>query len=164
MLVVETVSVEFAALPGESAALDGLIDDWGPEGEIEALKPTVPLKPPRLANEMVELPVEPGCIAMYEGLAPIMKSFRATTLTDTRAEWRRLPLAPVTMTWYEPGANVLPAPKVRVEDDVPPALTETFTGFRVAVGPAGGTVAERFTAPEKPLRLVKAMVEVAEDP
>lgn len=113
---------------------------------------------------MIELPVEPGSIAMYEGLADIVKSFAETTLTDTRTEWERLPLAPVTMTSYEPGATVLAAPKVRVEDDVPPALTETLTGFRVAVGPAGETVAERLTALEKPFRLVKATVEVAEDP
>ena len=59
---------------------------------------------------------------------------------------------------------MLAAPKVRVEDDVPPTLTETLTGFRVTIGPAGETVAERFTAPEKPFRLVKATVEVAEDP
>ncbi len=53
---------------------------------------------------------------------------------------------------------------IRDEDDVPPALTETLTGLRATVGPAGEAVAERLTVPEKPFRLVKVTIEVAEDP
>jgi len=73
-LVVETVSVEFAVLPDESASLEGSIDSWGPEGETEAIKLTVPLKPLEPASDMMELPVEPGSIAMYDGFAEIVKS------------------------------------------------------------------------------------------
>ena len=61
-------------LPDESASLEGSIDSWGPEGETEATKLTVPLKPLEPASDMMELPVEPGSIAMYDGFAEIVKS------------------------------------------------------------------------------------------
>ena len=53
---------------------------------------------------------------------------------------------------------------VRVEGAELPALNETLEGFSVTVGPEGETVDERLTVPANPFRLVKVMVDVAEEP
>ncbi len=53
---------------------------------------------------------------------------------------------------------------VRVEVPVPPSVTLGLVGLTLAIGPAGLTEGERFTAPENPLRLVRVMVDVAVPP
>jgi hypothetical protein len=49
---------------------------------------------------------------------------------------------------------------------LPPLLADrlTMVGFRLADGPEGITVSDRLTVPEKLLRLVRLMVDVAEAP
>jgi hypothetical protein len=53
---------------------------------------------------------------------------------------------------------------LRVE--LPPlfAVKLTIVGFRLADGPEGVTLFDRLTVPEKLLRLVRLMVDVAEEP
>jgi hypothetical protein len=53
---------------------------------------------------------------------------------------------------------------LRVE--LPPlfAVKLTIVGFRLADGPEGITLSDRLTVPEKLLRLVRLMVDVAEEP
>ena len=53
---------------------------------------------------------------------------------------------------------------VSVDVAVPPLVSVMLEGFRDAVRPEGETFVERETVPAKPLRLVKVIVEVAEDP
>ena len=53
---------------------------------------------------------------------------------------------------------------VRVVEDVPPAVSATLTGLRLVEGPEGVIVAESDTVPENPLRLVRVIVEVADEP
>ncbi len=50
---------------------------------------------------------------------------------------------------------------VRIEEPVEFAVRVTLAGLNDAVGPAGETTTERDTVPEKPKRLVIAIVEVA---
>jgi len=54
---------------------------------------------------------------------------------------------------------------VSVELPEPPELRVTVDGFRVAVAPDDGrTELESVTVPEKPLRLVRLIVEVPGEP
>ncbi len=51
-----------------------------------------------------------------------------------------------------------------MEDPDPPDDRLTLVGLRDAVSPEGETVAERETVPVKPLRLVRLMADVPDDP
>ena len=53
---------------------------------------------------------------------------------------------------------------VRVEDPDPPGERVTVDGLRESVGPEGEMIAARDRLPDSPLMLVKAMVELEEDP
>jgi hypothetical protein len=52
----------------------------------------------------------------------------------------------------------------KVELPTPFELSVTVPGLRFGRGPRGEADAERLTVPENPLRLVKVMVDVPEDP
>jgi hypothetical protein len=52
----------------------------------------------------------------------------------------------------------------KVELPTPFDASVTVPGLRFVEGPRGETDAERVTVPENPLRLVKVMVDVPEDP
>ena len=53
---------------------------------------------------------------------------------------------------------------VRVDVPVPPPVRVMLEGFRDVVRPEGETFLEREIVPAKLLRLVKVMVETAEEP
>ena len=53
---------------------------------------------------------------------------------------------------------------VRVDVPVSPPVRPMLEGFSDAVRPEGETFVERETVPAKPLRLVKVMVEITEEP
>ena len=54
---------------------------------------------------------------------------------------------------------------VRVAEPEPPELRIMLVGLKVTVEPVEGeTVFDRVTVPEKPLRLARLMIEVAEKP
>jgi len=53
---------------------------------------------------------------------------------------------------------------VRTEEPEPPLERVTLVGFKEADSPDGDTEGARLTVPTKPLRLVRLIVEVAEDP
>jgi len=53
---------------------------------------------------------------------------------------------------------------VSVDVPVPPLVRVMLEGLRDALRPEGETFADRETVPVKPLRLVKVMVETAEEP
>ena len=65
------------------------------------------------------------------------------------------------VTVYVPVAEEL---IVSVDVAVPPLVSVMLEGFRDAVRPEGETFVERETVPAKPLRLVKVIVEIAEEP
>jgi len=54
--------------------------------------------------------------------------------------------------------------RVKVEVPVPPDARLTLVGFNEADGPLGETVATSFTVLANPARLVRLIVDVAEDP
>src|SRR6266568_903049 len=81
--------------------------------------------------------------------------------TETAVWLDNVPDEPVTVTVYVPLICVPVAVMVRVEVAVPPEVKETVVGFRVAVKPAGA-FADSATLPEKPLRLLSVIVDVAE--
>lgn len=53
---------------------------------------------------------------------------------------------------------------VRVEEEVPPAVSATLTGLRLVDGPDGAMVEDSDTAPENPPRLARVMAAVADEP
>jgi len=53
---------------------------------------------------------------------------------------------------------------VSVDVAVPPLVSVMLEGFRDAVRPEGETFVERETVPAKPLRLVRVIVGMAEEP
>ena len=53
---------------------------------------------------------------------------------------------------------------VSVDVPVPPRVRVMLEGLTDAVRPEGETFVERETVPEKPLRLVRVIVEMAEEP
>jgi hypothetical protein len=77
---VDMVRVVVPVPPEESVTLNELRDRVRPAGELVVERVTVPAKPPRLFNEMVDAAEEPGEIVTDDGLAAILKS---TTLTVT---------------------------------------------------------------------------------
>jgi hypothetical protein len=73
----------------------------------------------------------------------------------TVAEWDRVPLAPVTVTVYDP------ADPLQESVEVPEPVT--LVGVRVQVKPVVGLMLEvRLTAPANPSRAVTVTVEVPE--
>jgi hypothetical protein len=71
----------------------------------------------------------------------------AVTVIVTEAECERLPLVPLTVTVYVPGATVAPTLIVRVEVPEPPPILELLS---VAVGPVGEIALARATLPVNP--------------
>ena len=75
----------------------------------------------------------------------------------TVAEWDRVPLAPVTVTVYDP------ADPLQESVEVPEPVT--LVGARVQVKPVVGLMLEvRLTVPANPSSEVTVMVEVPEEP
>ena len=75
----------------------------------------------------------------------------------TVAEWDRVPLAPVTVTVYDP------ADPLQESVEVPEPVT--LVGVRVQVKPVGGLMlGVRLTTPTNPLSAVTVIVEVPETP
>ena len=64
---------------------------------------------------------------------------------------------------YAPG-EALADVTFKVELPTPFEVSARVPGLRLVKGPRGETDAERVTVPENPLRLVKVVVDVAEDP
>ena len=86
--------VEVPVLPDDSETEAGFRDTVGPEGETVEERLTVPVKPPMLVNEMVEVADDPGAMVIDEGLAEMRKS---ATMRLTEAECESEPLVPVTV-------------------------------------------------------------------
>ena len=77
--------------PEERVTLVGLSEEDRPDGETEADRLTVPLKPLRLVRLITDVPEEPDWIVRLEGLLDILKSV-AGGLTVTRVE--EVPVSP----------------------------------------------------------------------
>ena len=72
----------------------GFRDAVGPEGETVEERLTVPVKPPVLVREMLDVADDPGAMVIDEGLAEMRKS---ATMRLTEAECESEPLVPVTV-------------------------------------------------------------------
>ena len=161
MWVVEIVTVEDADPPELSVTLVELREMAGPllsEGEMVVARLMVPEKPLMLFNVTVDVPEDPAGTATVGGVAEIPNP---TTNAVTGVEWEMpVELLPVTVTVYVPGVEEL---AVRVEVAVEPAVRLTLVGFREAVRLDDDTVVERLTVPVKLPKLVRAIVDVADD-
>src|SRR6266516_4824721 len=69
-----TVRVEVPVLPDDSVRLVGFRDAVGPAGETVEDRLTVPVKPPALVSEMVDVADDPGETFIDAGLAEMLKS------------------------------------------------------------------------------------------
>ena len=85
--------VEVPVLPDDSVTVAGFRDAVGPVGETVEDRLTVPVKPPMLAREMLDVADDPGATVIDEGLAEMRKS---ATMRLTEAECESEPLVPVT--------------------------------------------------------------------
>src|SRR5262249_10207693 len=134
----------------------------GPAGETLADRVTVSGTPLVTAVLIVEVPLPPITRPSLRGRASIAESAVAGCVTGTV----RLvvtgvlgvarPWVPVRVSVWVLVARVEPTLTVGAEG--PPAVTGV--GFNVAVGPAGETLAVRFTAPAVPLVTAVLIVEV----
>jgi len=88
------VRVEVPVLPDDSVTVAGFRDAVGPVSETVEGRLIVPVKPPMLVNEMVEVADDPGAMVIDEGLAEMRKS---ATMRLTEAECESEPLVPVTV-------------------------------------------------------------------
>jgi len=80
--------------PEETTTLVGLIEAVNPV-VAKAFRDIVPEKPFRLARLMVEVPVDPATMAMFAGLAVMVKS---ATFTVIKVEWVNVPFVADTVT------------------------------------------------------------------
>ncbi len=158
-----TVRIDVPVPPGASVTLTGLTEAVRSEGETDVETEMVLANPLRLDKAMVDAPEEPAVNPKDEGFAEMVKSGEVgvVTVTVTSTECDREPLVPVTVTLYVPAELEL-----TVSTDVadPPELRLTLLGLREAERPEGDEEAVRDTDPEKLLRLVRMMSEVAEEP
>lgn len=92
-----TVQTTVAVPPGTSVTLDAEQTTRRADGrETTEFRFMMPVKPFRLVNVIVNVPVEPWTIVSELGLTAMLKS---PTLTFTASVvWVREPLAPVTVT------------------------------------------------------------------
>jgi len=88
------VRVEVPVLPDDSETEAGFRDTVGPEGETVEERLTVPVKPPMLVREILDVADDPGATVIDEGLAEMRKS---ATMRLTEAECESEPLVPVTV-------------------------------------------------------------------
>ena len=88
------VRVEVPVLLDDSETEAGFRDAVGPEGETVEERLTVPVKPPVLVREMLDVADDPGAMVIDEGLAEMRKS---ATMRLTEAECESEPLVPVTV-------------------------------------------------------------------
>ncbi len=95
MLGEETVRTDDPEPPGDNEIVDWLRDETGPDGEVVAVRDTLPDSPLTLVKIMLELEEVPGGVETELGVAKIVKS---TTLTVTWTICEREPLVAVTVT------------------------------------------------------------------
>ncbi len=137
--------------------LVGLREAVAPEGEADVARLTVPVNPLRLVRVTVDCVDEPAVTVRLDGV----ETAKSVTFTVTWMDRDVEPLVAKTVTVYV--ALVLEL-RVRVDVPIPPLVRVMLEGLSDAVRPEGETFADRETVPVKPLRLVRVMVERAEEP
>lgn len=106
---------------------------------------------------IVEVPDDPWIIVRVVGFALIVKSGDGgcMTLTETLAEWVRVPLVPVTVAVYDPTVELL---RVQVDDPEP---LDMLAGLQLTLSPDVGLVeVVKVTVPVKPFWLVRVVVKL----
>jgi hypothetical protein len=131
-----------------------------PAGNPEAVKATLPVKPPLDATVMVLLVVDPRVIEAAAGLAEMVKFgvAGAATVSGIEVVCERVPLVPVTVTVVAPTVAVLEAVRVSVLVPVVEA------GLNTAVTPAGNPDAVKATLLVKPPLGATVIVLLVVDP
>jgi len=162
LLVVETVRVEVAELPGVrlmTALLSEVCGPSGMEGRMSAVRLTSPAKPLILVSWMVELTDDPAVtsknsgttIMRKSGMEETVASTETTTLCDfellVAVTTRSKSVANVSVSTYTVSGDWALSPPVKV----------TLNISSDTAKPAGTPVVLRFTVPSKPLRLAMAI-------
>ncbi len=158
-MLVNTVRVEKATDPGVRVTVDGV--GVAPTLLIEAVKAMLPEKPETLATVIVAVPVSPARTVMELGVTEIVKPVR---LSERMTWWDNKPTKPVTVTLYFPGSVAVVDEIVNMEVAVLPGARVTLDGARERERPAADGEPDRLTVPEKLPRLVRVIVEVADEP
>lgn len=136
-------------------------------GVIVADNDTVLLNPFVPVIIMAKVAVEPLCIVCSGGDTVIVKSGgsgRTVTVTVRVMERIKLPVVPVTVTWYVPASVALVVDIVRIALDVPPLTRVIFAGLRLVTSSAGVDVENRITIPVNPFKLNKLIVDATDEP
>jgi hypothetical protein len=121
---------------------------------MEELNCTMPTKPLTDDTVIVDVVVEPALVVRLDGLALIEKSGTAM-LNVTVAVWESDPSAPLTVTVYDPGIDVV---HDSVEEPEPPAMVVELRPQLMLVDEA---VTVRVTVSVKPLAGLIVIVEVS---
>src|SRR5256712_10724041 len=97
------------------------------------------------------------------------RSYRSLTTTVKLTEWVTEPIVAITVTVYVPGVDRSEVEIVNVEVAVPFAANITLLGLTETVGhtrtrPDDEIEALRLAVPDRPLRLVRVIVEEPDEP
>ncbi len=137
------LGLKVMAAPGADADADKATL---PENEVSEVSVTV-----RFADDPLDVFKEDGEMERENPGVP-----RLTTVTETRAEWVKEPLVPVTLTENPPVR--LEADNVRAEVAEPPAESWTLEALNDAERPLGEIMSTSPTVPVKPPILVRVIV------
>jgi hypothetical protein len=152
-----TVRVEVPVPPDVRVMLVGLREAVAPEGETDAARLIVPANALRLVRVTADCVDEPAVTVRLDGVETMKSATFTVTWMDRDVE----PLVAKVVTVYMPVVVEL---TVSVDVPVPPLVRMILEGLSDAVRPEGETLVESDTVPVNPLRLVRVMVEVAEEP
>ena len=157
--LVNTVRVDVAIDPDVRVTVDGV--GVAPTLLIEAVRETVPENPEMLVTVIVAVPVCPDRTAIEFGTTEMVKPVR---LRESMTWWDNEPMKPVTVTLYLPGSVAVVDEMVSIEVAVLPGARVTLDGERESERPGDDAEGDRLTVPEKLPRLVRVIVEVADEP
>jgi hypothetical protein len=161
-LLVNTCKVDVAIDPGVRTTKDGVV--VAPRLEKLAVIEILPENPRTLVTVIVAVPVLPGRMGIELGATTMVKLVK---LKDTRTWWESRLLVPVIVMLYLPGGVNVVVEIVMMEVDDLPGVKVWLEGVKDTEGPLatlGEIAQDMVTVPGKPPRLVRVIVEVAEEP
>jgi hypothetical protein len=158
VLAIAMVISEYAERFADRATLLGLKVMAAPGADADADKATLPENELSEVSVTVRFAEEP--LGIFKDEDEVERENpgvpRLTTVTETRAEWVKEPLVPVTLTENPPVR--LEADNVRAEVAEPPADSWRLVALNDVERPLGETVSTRPTVPVKPPILVRVIV------
>lgn len=160
----ETSSFEITDRPVVNVAFRGVKLMETPAGRtVELASETVPLKVFKLVTVTFVAFEVPCRIVSRDGLG-VKLNPGSLTVTGTLTIWTMPPTVAFNTVPYTPGGVVVGILTERVEDTAPLAGRLKLLGLMDGGGPGRLLLAVRFAVPANPLKLVRVILEVAEEP